>query len=86
MDNIPKQLTWQEKVIQVADFHKEKVKKNGTHGIIATGRMLNRAYGAVQEDIMIMDWYRTYPKLLDFDTRQEAVNWIRAKKKEIRSR
>lgn len=66
--------------------HKEYCRINIKHTIEQTAVLLGRSYGGINEDLMIASWCRSHPKICDFHTIKEALEYIRAYKKEMKVR
>jgi hypothetical protein len=81
-----KKSTWQEQVNEIAKFHEDKIKKNSSHPIVLTAKMLGRSFGSIAEALMIVDWVRSHPRIAEFKYKQQAIDFIRDKKKEMRLR
>lgn len=81
---LPKK-TWYERAKEVSVFHKSKLKETNGKWIIAdTAKLLNRAESSVAEDLMIIEWCKTHPKIEGFKTLAQAKEFVRSKKKELR--
>lgn len=79
-------LTWQERVRETEKFHKALVRQDAKHTIQNTADKLRRSFGSVCEDLMIASYMKTYPKLEEYKTFHEAIEWVKEKKLEHRRR
>lgn len=82
----PSKLHWQEKVQNIRRFHVSCLRENPKWTLEMTAKELNRGVGSVSEDLTLADWLITHPKLGLMKTAKEALEFIRAKKKEMRLR
>jgi hypothetical protein len=77
--------TWLQRVQSVDELHRFKLREsNLAWRVQDTAQMLNRSYGSVAEDLMIASWLKSYPNIDKYKTLQEALEFIRAKKKEMK--
>ena len=75
---------WLETAIAIRIFHITKLKENSKWRINDTAKLLKRSHGSVQQYLMIASWLRTHENQLNrFDTMNEALEFIRNKKKEL---
>jgi hypothetical protein len=74
---------WQERAKATYECHLRFKKSNTRWTIRDTAHFLDRSYGSVNDDINIMNWSRSHPKVLDSDSIQNAINLIKKKKKEM---
>lgn len=82
---VSRKLSWQERVMAVDELHKTKLREHNLQWRISdTAKLLNRSYGSVAEDLMLASWMRTHPKIEKYKSIYEALEFIRAKKKEMR--
>ncbi len=77
-------LTWQQRVKHTNDLHKTKLRLNPKWRIEDTAKELNRSEGRVCEDLMLASWLRSHPKIADFESIEDALKHVRAKKKEMK--
>lgn len=83
-------MSWQEKVKQVEIIHQSHCRESDKWRVIDTARELNRAVGAVSEDLQLAKALRTkrvdgsleFPRLEKFRTVSEAIDYLKARKKE----
>lgn len=80
----PEQLKWQERVKQVALYHRSRLKENCRHTLRDTAAELKRSVGRVSEDLQLDMAMRQYPRVETFSTVQEALDYIRNIKRKIR--
>lgn len=80
------EIDWAVRVLETEKFHKSKCGTDPTQTIKDTARELKRSYGSVNEDLQLASWLKSYPKLADTKRIQDALAWIRDKKKEIKGR
>jgi hypothetical protein len=84
MPHEPIKQDWIEQARDIFRFHRSKLLSNNKWTITLTAKALKRAVGSVGEDIMIARWLRTHENhLLKCDTRTEALEFIREKKKSM---
>lgn len=79
-------LTWQERVRITERVHKSHLIENPKWRLEDTSEELQRSEGRVSEDLMLASWFRTDPKVERFKYVHEALEYIRAKKQEMRVR
>jgi hypothetical protein len=84
MADIPKKSSWQERVKQVEIYHVNQLKDEPNWRLADTARELNRSIGRVSEDLMLASWMRTHPKVATFEKVQDALDYVRSKKRTIR--
>jgi hypothetical protein len=82
MNSPPIKMDWQERVIEIERYHKSRLREDIKQTIETTAKELNRSTSRTSEDLMIASWIKTYPKILKFTTIQEALDFIRDKKRE----
>jgi hypothetical protein len=78
--------SWQDRTKEISEFHKKKLKEMEDWTIQNTADELHWGYGTVAEMLQVADFSRTYPKILDYKTFNEATAFVRAKRKELRMR
>lgn len=83
MQNPAKKITWQERVHLVHLFHTSHLKEDANWTIAKTAKELNRSIGRVSEDLTIVRWMRTYPQLEKMKSPQDALEFIKKKKREM---
>lgn len=77
-------LTFIEKAIEVARYHRAKKKENKKWTMTDTAETLNISVGAVSEELLIASWLRTHEdEIQKLPNRHEALRWIRNKKSQI---
>lgn len=79
-------LTWQERSKTTERIHKEHLIENKNWRVQDTAEELDRSLGRISEDLTLADWMRTHKEVEQFSTAQEALEFIRKKKLEIRTR
>jgi hypothetical protein len=82
----PIKKTWQERVKEVSEFHKRKIRQDRNWAVRDTARELNRSVGSISEDIQLASWIQTHPRLTELSKLSDALDFIRNKKKEMRLR
>ena len=85
-DGTKGKLTWQERVVDTARVHKRFLQSDSRHTLQNTADLLNRSIGSISEDLTIADWIKTHPKILEMQSLQDALKFIREKKLEMRMR
>lgn len=73
--------SWQTRVKSTENFHKSKLRQNHKWRIEDTAKELNRSEGRICEDLMLASWLKTHPAVADFEYIEEALRYVRAKKK-----
>lgn len=81
-----KKVHWIDRARATAEFHKNLVRRSGIHTIHNTAKMLERSFSSVADDIMVDSWLETHPKLAECRYMNQAVKWIRNRKREIQVR
>lgn len=84
-----KKREWIERAEQTASYHKDKLRiavaSKSEWKISDTARELNRSIGRVSEDLMVCEWLKSHRNQLErFKFMSDALDYIRAKKKEMR--
>jgi hypothetical protein len=82
--SIPRKSSWQERVREVEKFHLTNLKLDSAWRQEDTARELNRSVGRISEDLLLASWMRTHPKVETFKHVQDALDWVRKKKHELR--
>jgi hypothetical protein len=75
---------WLERAKEVYLFHADKVRNNTKWTITKTANMLGWSVGKVCEDLLVVEMSRAYPQMEKLQTRNDAIMWAKAKRKEIR--
>lgn len=84
MDDVIKQ-KWIVRVELTQSIHKEHLRQNIKHRIEDTAKILNRSRSRVADDLMLASWLLTHrTKLEKFKNIQDAIDWVREKRKEMR--
>jgi hypothetical protein len=79
-------LTWQERVQITERVHKSHLVENAKWRLEDTAKELLRSEGRVSEDLLLASWMKTDPKVERFKFVQEALDYVRKKKQEMRVR
>jgi|GEM_PF-5067810 len=77
-------LSWQERVRETEEFHKKHVRTNPHHTIDATANLLHRSHGSIAEDLTLASWLKTHPAIEKQPYMQDALEWIRKRKAELK--
>lgn len=77
-----RKLSWQEECKAVALFHVNQLKSDQKWTIEQTAKELNRSTGLTAECIMIARWMVTHPRVEQFKSRAQALDYIRRRKRE----
>ncbi len=77
-------LDWIERVKRVAEYHATRCRDNPKQTLEDTAKELNRSQGRISQDIMLAQWMRTHPRVEKFKNPSQALEYIRAKKKEMK--
>jgi hypothetical protein len=79
-------ITWQERVRDTEKHHKELIRNNPKHTIRDTAVLMKRSVGSITEDLMLANWLKTHPSIQKLPTMLKALEFVRAKKQEMRVR
>lgn len=77
---------WVVRVKGVAQYHTSQLKDNSKWTLRDTARELRRSVGRVSEDLMLVSFMRTHPKVETYKRIQDAVAYCRRIKREQRMR
>lgn len=76
---------WFDRCIEVALYHKECLKSDSSWTIEKTAKTLNYSKGSVSQYLMVADWSKSFEKQIKrCNSLRDALEWIKAKKHEIR--
>lgn len=79
-------LDWLDRAVQIYNYHVGMCKQEKKWTIKKTADSLNRSVGSVSQDITVASWVRTHEKQLRrFNSLNDALEYIREKKTEMRS-
>lgn len=69
---------WQDRCQAVAEYHISMLKEKGDGWRVEdTGKELGRSKGRISEDLKLASWIRTNPKVAQFATAQEALEYVK---------
>jgi hypothetical protein len=71
---------WQDKVKEVSEFHRSHLEAKPSWKIDDTAEKTGYSHGRVCEYLMISDWGKSHPNILEMTTVKEALEFIRRKK------
>lgn len=73
-----------QKALDTRKYHADKLKENPDWKLRDTSKALKCSIGAVSEALLISSWYKTHSNKMErFDSRNEALIWIRKMKLEL---
>lgn len=77
---------WISKCVDIHNFHVTQMKDESNWTIEKTAKSLSRSVGSVCQDLLIASWLKTHEKQLRrFRNAKDALEFIRNKKKEMRT-
>jgi 2-phospho-L-lactate transferase/gluconeogenesis factor (CofD/UPF0052 family) len=86
MKQPPIKQDWVAKCIDIHNFHVSQVKSESNWTVDKTAKALQRSVGSVCQDLLLASWLRTHEKQLKrFRNAKDALEFIRAKKREMKS-
>lgn len=75
-------LTWQQKAIEVAKYHSSRCRDDDKHTLEETAKELNISTGHASHNLLLASWMKTHPRVEKFKNPSQALDYIRAKRKE----
>lgn len=79
-----RQLTWQERVKAIHQYHTIRCRENPKHTIAETAKELNRSIGMISEDLTIADWMKNHSRVEKFKNPRQALDWIKDMKRKMK--
>ena len=80
-DRRARKRTWQENAKTIELYHLRQLLEHLSWSERKTARELNRSIGSVSEDLRLSLALRIYPEVSEFKTREEALDYLKRKKK-----
>lgn len=77
-------LSWQERVKWTEQLHKAGLKSNPKHRVSDTAKELNKSLGRTSEDLTLAAWMKKDPKVAKFKFLEDALTYVRVKKRELK--
>lgn len=77
-------LKWQEKIHRCEEFHKGMLRQDSTWTIDKTAQELGYSQSTMAEYLLVANYIKTYPNIERFDTFDEALKFMRKKRKELK--
>lgn len=85
MKSPPVKQHWINHCIEIHNYHVSQLKHESNWTVEKTAATLARSVGSVSQCITIASWLKTHEKQLrKFKNAKDALNFIRAKKREMR--
>lgn len=79
-----KKLKWQDKVKAANEYHKGMLRADSTWTIYKTSKELGYSESTMAEYLLVAQWIRTHPNIEKYDTFDEALKFVRKRRKEMR--
>lgn len=86
MELDPKKYTWQERVVAVHTYHYARLAMDSRWSIRKTSNALNKSIGSISQDLQLAEFLRSYDPLSKFKNYVDALDWMKAKKIDIKKR
>lgn len=81
---IPGKIHWLERALLTNKFYRDKKRIDESWTIENAAEALHRSSGSVSEDLLIASWFKTHePQIMQCKTQQEALQFIRKKRREL---
>lgn len=75
---------WVKRVKQVAIYHASQLKDDESWRLEDTARELKRSVGRISEDLMLVRYMKTHPRVETFENIRDAVEYCKKIKKQQR--
>jgi len=86
MKSPPVKQTWVSRCLDIYNFHASQLREEPSWTMDKTAKALHRSIGSVSQDMLLASWLRTHEKQLRrFTSAKDALQFIRSRKKEIRT-
>ena len=72
--------------MDIYNFHASQLREDSSWTMEKTAKALHRSIGSISQDMLLASWLRTHEKQLRrFSSAKDALQFIRSRKKELRT-